>query len=326
MRRSRRRFWNPADEGGPDAGAAFHTLYTCLVTVAQLLAPFTPFVAEELWRNLAAGRGEPDSVHLTDYPVAEDLPSIDRARCGHGAACVQIVGARPPGVEPTRRCGVRQPLAEAVVHAAGDRAALDPLLPIIADELNVKRVVFAESATEVSDWRAKPNFKVLGPRLGPRVKEVAAELEADDGRMASALAQGKPVTVSTSSGEVEEVGAEAVDLVQQTQPGWGAASDGSVTVALELEITPELRLEGLAREIVRVVQDARKAAGLDVSDRIVLGLEAGGDLSEALDAFADVIASETLATELVRGQIDDAALRQQAEVQDSRIVVTLRKA
>jgi isoleucyl-tRNA synthetase len=324
VRRARRRFWDPGAGGGRDTLAAFATLHECLVTVAQLLAPFTPFVAEELWRNLAAGRaGAPDSVHLSDYPrpvfdVVDPLldAAMDRIR-----AIVEL-GRR---VRTDAKVRVRQPLLEAVVHHPGDREAVRPLLDLVAEELNVKRVAFADSAERFGRWRAKPNFKALGPRLGGRVQLVAVELAADDGRLAAELAAGRSVTVPTDAGEVRLQPGD-VDLVQETARGWGVASDAGITVALELELNDDLRREGLAREVVRVVQDARKAAGLDVSDRIVLGLEAEPDLAEAIDAFVDDIAGDTLAVELRRARVDDGTFEQSASIDGSDVRVSLRRA
>ncbi|GIV00787.1 MAG: isoleucine--tRNA ligase [Actinomycetota bacterium] len=323
VRRARRRFWDPGGEGGRDTAAAFQTLHACLTTLARLLAPFTPFVAEALWRNLAAGRaGAPDSVHLADYPTGDEFPvdeELDRAM----ALARQIVelGRR---VRTEARVRVRQPLPEAVVHVP-DREGLEPLLPLVAEELNVRRVVFAASAEAFGRWRAKPNYRALGPRLGPAVKDLAAALAADDGTLAGAFARGERVTVATSSGPVE-LGPEDVDLAQETLEGWGVATDGGVTVALELEITPELRLEGLARELVRVVQDARRDAGLEVSDRIVLGLATAGELADAFAAHRGTIAAETLAVEVRDEPIADATFRTDAEVDGSSVTITLRRA
>jgi isoleucyl-tRNA synthetase len=219
---------------------------------------------------------------------------------------------------------VRQPLLEAVVHYAGDHDALRSLLDLIADELNVKEVVFAESAEQLGRWRAKPNFKVLGPKLGPRVKEVAAALESDDGSLAGALARSDRVTISLSGPSVT-LGPEDVELVQETLEGWGVGSEGGLTVALELELTPELRREGAARELVRLVQDARKAAGLEVSDRIVLGIAGTNEFAEAFDAHADYIAGETLATELRASPLEDATYTQTAQVDGATVTITLRR-
>jgi isoleucyl-tRNA synthetase len=195
----------------------------------------------------------------------------------------------------------------------------------VADELNVKEVTFAESADQLGGWRAKPDFKVLGPRLGSQVKEVAAALEADDGTIAAALARGESVTLATPSGDVA-LHPSDIELVRETRAGWGLATEGRLTVALELELTDELRREGLAREIVRLIQDARKAAGLEVTDRIALGVEATGEPAEAVRAHGDYIMGETLATSLEEGAVADAAHRQQADLEGSAVVVTLRRA
>jgi isoleucyl-tRNA synthetase len=324
VRRARRRFWDPTGEGGRDTIAAFLTLHECLVTLARLRAPFTPFVAEALWRNLAAGRGdEPDSVHLSEYPHPEGGavdPLLDEAM--QGARDIVELGRR---VRTDARVKVRQPLLEAVVHYPGARQALHPLLGLVAEELNVKRVVLAESAERFGRWRAKPDFRVLGPRLGAQVKEVASALAGDDGELASMLAAGGSVTVSTPSGAVALHPGD-VELSRETAEGWGVATEGGLTMALELELTDELRLEGLARELVRLVQDTRKAAGLEVTDRIELGLETSGDLARALETHRDYVARETLARAVSDASLADADHRHGAELEGSAVTVTLRRA
>ena len=324
VRRARRRFWDPAGQGGRDTHAAFLTLHECLVTLAQLLAPFTPFVAETLWRNLAAGRdGAPESVHLSDYPQpragAVD-PLLDEAM--QGARDIVELGRR---VRTEAKVKVRQPLSEAVVYHPGDRDALRPLLDLVAEELNVKHALFAESAERFGRWWAKPRFESLGPRLGARVKEVAAALAADQGPIAAALAAGESVTVPTPSGAVALHPAD-VELVRETLAGWGVATEGGLTVALELELTDELRREGLARELVRLIQDARKAAGLEVSDRIELGVEALGDLARAFADHRDTVVGETLATTVSEKGVADPLHRQAAVVEGSAVTITLRRA
>ena len=163
----------------------------------------------------------------------------------------------------------RQPLAEAVAHVSGHDPGVEALLPIVAEELNVHDVRLATSADAFGTWRAKPDFKALGPRLGSRVQAVAAALADDDGTLAETLA-GRPARSRSSSTAGPWRSATTTScLTRDVLAGWGVASDGGVTVALELELTPELRSEGLARELVRVAQDARRAAGLAVqrSDR-----------------------------------------------------------
>ncbi len=323
VRRSRRRFWNPGGGTNPDTSAAFHTLYECLITVAGLLAPLTPFVAEALWRNLAADRaGRPASVHLSDYPPAGLARTDDGLERSMAAARQAVELGRRVRVET--RTKVRQPLAEAVVHT-GDRAALEPLLDVVADELNVKRVVFAASAEEFGRWRAKPNFKTLGPRLGARVQEVAALLAADEGPAAASLARGETVTLVAGDGSSVPIAPEDVELAQEVAAGYGVASDGGLTVALALELTDVLRREGVARELVRLVQDARRAADLDVGDRIDLGVEAEGRVAEALEAHRDDIAGETLAVSVQRSAVAGGH-RVEAMIDGDPVVLTLRMA
>jgi isoleucyl-tRNA synthetase len=323
VRRSRRRFWDPEGAGGDASLAAFHTLHECLVTVAALLAPFTPFVAEEIWSNLAARRdGRVDSVHLADYPAVHEAavdPGLDEAM-SLGRQIVEL-GRRIRTETKTR---TRQPLAGAVVHRTGRRGELDALTETIAEELNVKEVRFAESADAFGRWRAKPDFKVLGPRLGTRVRAVAAVLSGDDGgALAARLSAGDAVELRVDDGPEVSIGPGDVQLTQDVRAGWGVASDGGVTVALELEVTPALRLEGLARELVRLVQDARRAAGLEVTDRIELGVEASGELAAALAAHRDEVAAETLATSIGNGPVEGH--RQEGAIDGVAVAVTLRK-
>jgi isoleucyl-tRNA synthetase len=325
VRRARRRFWAPGGEGSDDTRAAFHTLHTCLVTVAQLLAPFTPFIAEELWRNLAADRGDaPSSVHLSDYPVADVDAMDDRLDEAMRVARGIVELGRRVRVETKTR--TRQPLAEAVVQLAGDHDLMHDVLALVADELNVKAVVFAGSEAAFGSWRAKPDYKVLGPKLGPGVKEVARLLANDEGGIAATLARGEDAELVLGDGIALSLSPGDVDLTQEVAEGWGVASDGGMTVALDLELTGELRREGLARELIRGVQDARKAAGLHVSDRIALGISAGDRIAEALAEHRGTVTGETLAVDLSDRSLDGEAFRQDLDVDGDPVAISLRKA
>jgi isoleucyl-tRNA synthetase len=323
VRRSRRRFWDPGGRGGADSLAAFLTLHECLVTTATLLAPFVPFVSEEIWSNLAAGRdGRPDSVHLADYPQVSEAaidPGLDEAM----AVARQVVelGRR---IRTETRTRTRQPLAAAVVHLTDVPGSFDRLRDTVAEELNVKRVEVAGSAEVFGRWRARPDFKVLGPRLGPRVQAVAAALDADDGTLAGRLAEGARLEVGVDDGPAVPIGPDDVQLTHDVRSGLGVASEGGVTVALELQVTPELRREGLARELVRMIQDARKAAGLDVTDRISLGVETSGEPAAALAAHGDEIAAETLAATVGTSGVD--GFRMEGTLEGTPVVVSLSKA
>ena len=323
VRRSRRRFWNPGGHGGVDSVAAFHTLHECLVTTATLLAPFTPFVAEEIWSNLAAERaGRPDSVHLAEYPRPHEAamdPGLDEAM----ALARQVVelGRR---IRTETRTRTRQPLVSASVHLSADPGSFGALLDIVADELNVKRVDLAGTADVFGRWRAKPDFQVLGPRLGARVRAAASALAEDDGSLAARLAAGEQVEVSVDDGPSIVIDPGDVALSQDVRAGYGVATEGGVTVALELDVTPELKREGVARELVRMIQDARKEAGLDVTDRIDLAVETSDEPAEALAAHREEIAEETLASSLRTEGVD--GFRQVSELDGVSVVVTLRRA
>jgi len=316
VRRSRRRFWDPAGvTGSADKAAAMRTLHECLTTIATALAPFTPFIAEELYQNLDRSRA---SVHLADYPEADEAlidPALETAM-----AEARQIASLGRAARTEAKVRVRQPLARAAAHLPGEPGHLDPLVGLIAEELNVKEVAFATSAEELAGWRAKPAFKVLGPRLGPRVREVAAALEADDGTLAAALAGGERVSVA---GDVD-LSPDDVELRRDTKEGWGVAGEGGITVALDLDLTEDLRLEGLAREVVRAVQDARKAAGLEVSDRIVLSIAATAEVARAVESHADWISGEVLA-QVLEDAPPEGAHRERVEIEGAEVEISLAK-
>jgi isoleucyl-tRNA synthetase len=223
------------------------------------------------------------------------------------------------------RTRTRQPLRAAVVHASGARSGIERLAEVIADELNVRSVRLADAGERFGRWRARPDFRALGPRLGARVKELASALAEDDGELAGRLAQGAEVTVPLTDGDVR-VGPDDVELVREVQEGWGVAGDGSLTVALDLDVDDDLRREGTARELIRLVQDARKAGGLEVSDRIVLGIEASGAVAEALAIHRDELAAEALAVEVIEGPLAEAGFRDEGSIDGLPVVITLRRA
>jgi isoleucyl-tRNA synthetase len=329
VRRSRRRFWEAARAGGDAEGklAAHATLEEALRTLAGLLAPLTPFVAEELYVNLVA-EVDPQaarSVHLIDYPEPRpDLvdPELDAAM----EDARRVVGLGRT-VRTDAKVRVRQPLARATVSLPGGEGRLQPLLGLVADELNVASVGFAEGDEALSEWRARPNFRSLGPRLGPRAQAAAEAIRADDGTLARDLASGRWVVVSVE-GEDVTIEPGDVELAQQTRPGWAMATDGAFTVALDLEVDDALRAEGAIREVVHHVQALRRSAGLDLTDRIVLGVDAveGGLVARALDQAGDRVATEVLAVEIRPGPVEDPSGVADAEVEGERVRFSLRRA
>jgi isoleucyl-tRNA synthetase len=300
VRLSRRRFWRGR---GEDADAAFRTLWTCLRTVALLLAPYTPFMAEELWQGLVVSVDPeaPDSVHLVDWPEP-DRAAADPELAAAMAEVRRLVGlGRQARTEA--RLKVRQPLARALISVPDPvRAGVAGLLELVAAELNVKQVGFAEGQDGLVAYRLTPNFRALGPRFGRDGQTVAAALRQVPAELAAELAPrlraGEQVRLAVDGlGEVE-LGPEDAGVVEEPVTGWRVVRDGPTAVALDLEVSPELRLEGLARDLVRAVQDLRKAAGLAVADRIELAVKADGEVAAAVAAHRDQLLGETLATSL----------------------------
>ena len=294
VRRSRRRFWE--GPGTPGGAAAFATLHDCLETLTRLMAPLVPFLTDYVWDVLRGGTG-PDSVHLAAWPVP-DARLIDQQLSAQMALTRRLVdlgrSARSSAV-----VRIRQPLARALVSAAGFGGLPDELRRQVADELNVHVLdTLASVGEDLVDVTVKPNFRALGRRFGKATPAVAAAIEAADAAglaaelgsagAASVLAGGSPVTLEPDD----------IIVTQTPRSGWAVASDGGETVALEVSITPELRREGLAREVVRLVQDARKRDGLDVSDRISLRWTATDpELAAALTEYGPMISGEVLAAE-----------------------------
>ena len=292
VRRSRRRFWE--GPGTAAGAAAFSTLYQCTETLTRLMAPLTPFLTDYVWAALRAA-GEPDSVHLATWPVADER-LIDERLSAQMALARRLVelgrSARSAAV-----VRIRQPLARALVSAPGFAGLPDELRAQVADELNVRVLdTLASVGEDLVDVAVKPNFRGLGRRFGNTTPAVAAAIEAaDPAELAAGLrsAGSAPVLVS---GNLVNLGPDDVIVTQTPRSGWAVASEGGETIALEVTITPELRREGLAREVVRLVQDARKGDGLDVSDRISLQWStADPELAAALTEHGPMISGEVLA-------------------------------
>ena len=282
VRRSRRRFWDG------DA-AALETLNHCLVTVATLLAPYTPFVADEIYDNLD---GSEPSVHLCDWPPPEPRDEELEAAMAIARETVRLGLAARGGA----KLKVRQPLHEAVVVAAGrERAAIERLADVVREELNVKVLRFVSEAGELGSYTLKPNYRTLGPRFGKAMPLVADAIAAlDPGHVAEALRAGREVGVFID-GHDHELGPGDLLLAMAPLDGYQLEREGSHAVALELKLDDDLRREGLAREVVHAVQSARRDAGLQISDRIVLTLGGDDELLDAARAHEGYLSGEVLA-------------------------------
>jgi isoleucyl-tRNA synthetase len=325
VRRSRRRFWEGPRT--PASSSAFATLYECLETVTRLMAPITPFLTDYVWNALRTPDA-PESVHLARWPELNPA-LIDEQLSGQMALTRRLVElGRSARAAATVR--TRQPLARALVGAAGFASLPDELRAQVAEELNVHALEPLSSVGgDLVNYTVKPNYRALGRRFSKATPTVAKAIGAADAdRLATELREAGQATV-TVDGEPVTVSPDEVIVTQTPKEGWMVASDGGETVALETSLTPELRREGLAREVIRLVQDTRKSDGLDVTDRIQLWWEASDpELTAALDEQGTLIASEVLATSYQPGRPAAEAADGAREHHDSGLGLTfwLRKA
>jgi len=325
VRRSRRRFWRGVSGDDADKRSAYFTLHTALTTLARLLAPFTPFLAEELWANLARSidGDAPESVHLADWPDLVSLrpePSgghVDLKASGTagggltGSARLKVIdeslNAETQLVKRVASMGraarakaslkVRQPLTEVLVRPrdAGEAAVLTRNEALLLEELNVKALATLEDEAGVVTFDVKPNLPVLGPRLGREVGAVRSALAAlDAGEVAAAVRAGQNVAVA---GHDLAPGDFLVEM--RESEGYAVASEAGYTVAIATTVTPELADEGVARELVRHIQDLRREADFELSDRITTWCAGDETVARVLDAHGDYVQGETLSVELL---------------------------
>jgi isoleucyl-tRNA synthetase len=324
VRRSRRRFW----DGDP---AAFATLRTCLVTVAKLLAPFCPFIADEIYDNLD---GSLASVHLCDFPAGEALAPRDE-ELEQAMALARETVRLGLGARGKAKIKVRQPLGEAVVVAAGrEREAIERLVEVVREELNVRRVRFVAAAEELGSYEVKANYRTLGPLFGRDMPLAADAIAALDPARVAAATRGAEAIGIAVAGREHALTAEDLILTMKAPDGYSVEREGAHAVALDLAVDEDLLREGRAREIVHAVQNSRKTAGLQVEDRIELALDGAPALLEAAAAHRDYLVTETLALAFdVAGAAEGASITnaamdysEQTEIDGLGLSIALRRA
>ncbi|MCC6398148.1 MAG: isoleucine--tRNA ligase [Bacteroidetes bacterium] len=303
VRRNRRRFWR--SEMGRDKLAAYQTLYECLVTVTQLMAPFAPFLAEELFRNLntVAQRDSATSVHLTTLPSPDESiidPGLEE-RMERAERIVILVRA----MRMKANLKVRQPLRRIILPIADEREreSVRKMQDIILEEINVKSVEYVHDASGIVRKKAKPNFKTLGPKFGKAVQQVAARIKEMSGEEVGALEKNGGVTLTLADASWT-IAQEDVEILREDIQGWLVEADGGLTVALDTTLDDTLIAEGFARELVNRIQNMRKDAGFEVTDRIVITYEANGPLAGHIEAQRRYIMNETLAEQCTAGTPD----------------------
>ncbi|MCW2941757.1 MAG: putative isoleucyl-tRNA synthetase [Actinomycetia bacterium] len=289
VRRSRQRFW----EGDQDA---LSTLYECLDILTRLLAPFVPFITEEVWQQVIrpGHSSAPESVHLATWPHAD--PGLIDAVLTEQVRTARALAEAGRAARKNSNIRIRQPLGRAFISLPAGTELPQTLLDDVADELNVKRLASLDSTGAIVDISVKPNFRILGKRFGKQTQQVANSILAADPReMVEQLRSVGETKISFDGAEIA-LGPDEVVVTELPRTGWVVESQRGVTIALDTEITPELAAEGTARDVVRVVQQARRDTNLDVADRIALTVAAPENVLAAVRAHQGFVAHETLAT------------------------------
>jgi isoleucyl-tRNA synthetase len=307
VRRCRRRFWK--SEMNENKLAAYQTLYECLITVSKLIAPFTPFLAEELFQNLnSVTKSESvESIHLTDLPIKGEIDKELETKMEIAQHVVYLTRA----IRAKSNLKVRQPLKKLmVVVEKNKKNSLAKMKEVILEEVNIKELEIVEDDSVIVRKSAKPNFKTIGPKFGTKVKSVTERIKNFTGSEINSLENGNPVTLEID-GENYNIVSEDVEILSEQIGGWIVESENGLTVAVDTQLTKELISEGLAREFVNRIQNMRKDAGFQVTDKINVEFSGNSDFVDAINSFKKYISVETLAEkieskdELIGGFLQD---------------------
>ena len=320
VRLSRRRFWK--GEYSNDKISAYQTLYKCLDTIAKLMSPAAPFYSDRLYQDLNAVTGKESyaSVHLAYFPVKQeneiDYLLLERTHLAQKVTTMVFSLRKKENIK------VRQPLQKIMIPvlSKNDRENLESIIPIIKQEVNVKEVQLLnpEEASDIIVKAVKPNFKTLGPKLGKDLKAVSQELQQLSSSQIEELEKNGAITLSGY-----ELNLDDVEIRTQDITGWLVANDGKLTVALDITITPELKSEGIARELVNKIQNLRKENGLEVTDKISLEIQANEEIEKSVNENMEYICSETLTQKLtfVSNTTDGTEL----DINEIKIKIVLKK-
>ena len=306
VRLSRKRFWGSAMS--TDKLSAYQTLYTCLMTVSKLMAPIAPYYADRLYTDLnqATGKEKADSVHLASFPVCDET-MIDSA-LEYRMEMAQRITSMVLSLRKKEQIIVRQPLQRISLPISDpeQQRSIDAVRQLILDEVNVKELEFVEGQG-ISVKKVKCNFRTMGKKFGALMKSVAATVAEMSQQQIAELEKTGVCPVTLPTGETVQIEVADVDIISEDMPGWTVANDGNLTVALDIQITDELRTEGVARELVKRIQNIRKESGFEITDRIAVTLEHNEQTDKAVDQFKDYICGQVLANSLtVVDKLDNA--------------------
>jgi isoleucyl-tRNA synthetase len=318
IRRSRRRFWRSENDG--DKEQAYQTLYAVLVKISLVAAPIIPFITEEMYQNLK-NPGMPESIHHCDYPVPETEKTDKELE--RKMEITQTAVSLGRAIRSMHNLKIRQPLKalHLVTRNPDERRILREMEDIIREELNVKDVIFRENEEDVVEYSAKPNYRILGKELGKHMKDGAKKIEALSPTEIQSLLEGNVLNIDL--GPISfDLTKENVEVRRSEKENLKVLNEGSLTVALDPEITEELKQEGMVRDVIRGVQNLRKDQGLEVTDRIDLFLDGDGYVKQAVESFQDYLMNETLSVSLTWQKMETP---REIECGEEKIFASLRK-
>jgi isoleucyl-tRNA synthetase len=320
VRLNRKRFWG--GEMNPDKLSAYQTLYACLKTVAQLMAPIAPFYADKLYLDLTSGISNPAaSVHLSDFPKAnEALINKDleeRMQIAQDISSMVLALRRKVSIK------VRQPLSSIMVPVldAHQKEAIEAVQTLILNEVNVKELHYVDNTAGILVKKIKPDFKKLGPRYGKIMKDLAKAIAELSQEVILQLEQAGKINIPVA-GQNVEITIEDVEIISEDIPGWLVANNGRLTVALDITVTGELKKEGIARELVNRIQNIRKSNGYEIVDKIHVVIQRNLQVNEAVETFKDYIANQVLADSVL---LDDLTEGAELDLDDFKLLVKVEK-
>ena len=320
VRLNRRRFW--AGEMNDDKLSAYQTLYACLKTVALLLAPFAPFYSDRLYSDLVAPANEKEgyaSVHLADFPVAD--PALVDKDLEKRMNLAQVITSNVLGLRRKVNMKVRQPLQTLLIPVidARQKEDLEKITNIVLDEVNVKNIKLVDNEESGLVKRVKADFKKLGPKYGKIMKDLGKAITSMSQKDISLLEKNGEFTFDSLPGS-PVVTLEDVEVIPEDIPGWLVANDGNVTVALDVTLTPELKNEGMARELINRIQNIRKSSDFEITDKVFVTLTPTESVKAALDQFGDYIAAQVLAEDISLAELAEGESVTELDIDGEKIL------
>ena len=321
IRLSRKRFWGSAMS--IDKLSAYQTLYTCLETVAKLMAPIAPYYADRLYRDLTRATGrDTGSVHLSTFPVADES-KIDKEQESRMELAQQIT-SMVLSLRKKEQIIVRQPLQKIAIPAVDieQQQRIEAMKQLILDEVNVKELEFVEGAG-ILVKKVKCNFRTMGKKFGKLMKDVNAAVTAMSQEQISELEQRGALDMTLATGDTVLIEAEDVEIYSEDIPGWTVANEGSLTVALDITVTEELKNEGVARELVKRIQNLRKESGFEITDRIAIQLQHHPETDKAVTLFGEYISAQVLANSITL--VDHVSEPTELDFEDYKVSINIKR-